>query len=233
MSTTTNPRRILHLDDDPDIVAVVAAALQSQNWQTDHAASAQAALAAARDQRFDAMIIDRTLPEGDGLDVLRQMRSEGITTPAIVLSALGDVDNRVQGLTSGADDYLPKPFAMPELLARLTNLLQRRPAQAEPRLKAGPLELDLESHLLYRGDRQEVLLPRETRLLAYLMRHPDVPLTRAMLLRDVWNFNLTSETNVIDVHMGKLRKKVDFPDESPLIRTLKGVGFMFAVSCPP
>ena len=231
MDQVTAQRRILHLDDDPEIFSVVAAALQNQNWQAEHAASSQAALDAARNQAFDAMIIDRTLPEGDGLEVLRQLRSEGISTPAIVLSALGDVDNRVQGLTSGADDYLPKPFAMPELLARLNNLLHRRPVQAETVLKVGPLELDLESHHLYRGNRKEVLLPRETRLLAYLMRHPDVPLTRAMLLRDVWNFNLTSETNVIDVHIGKLRKKVDFPDDAPLIRTIKGVGFMFDLSC--
>ena len=230
MTDPAPPRRILHLDDDPQTFAVVRAAMAEMGWLTEHAAPIAQCLDYARTGQFDAMIIDRTLPEGDGLEMLRQMRCDGNTTPALILSALGDVDNRVQGLTSGADDYLAKPFALSELTARLCNLLNRRAPRPGSILRAGPLELDIESHRLYRGTRKEVLLPRETRLLAYLMRHPDIPLTRAMLLRDVWNFNLTSETNVIDVHMGKLRKKVDFPDESPLIRTIKGVGFTFSIS---
>ena len=230
MASSTQTWRILHLDDDRQTFLTVNESLSSLGWSCSHAATIEQGLQASRSGQFDALIIDRTLPEGDGLNMLGQLRQEGITTPAIVLSALGDVDNRVQGLTSGADDYLPKPFSIPELTARLTNLLNRGTVRAGATLRAGPLELDLEMHRLIRGGREETLLPRESRLLAYLMRHSDLPLTRAMLLRDVWNFNLSSETNVIDVHMGKLRKKVDYPGEAQLIQTVKGVGFMLVTS---
>ena len=227
MSKTALNRRVLHLDDDPNTFTAIEGALTGQGWDVEHTATIGACMQAIRTQAFDAMIIDRTLPEGDGLDMLRQMRNEGIATPAIIVSALGDVDNRVLGLTSGADDYLSKPFSTPELVARLSNLLNRGNRPTGTVLHVGPLTLDIEGHRMERGNRNETLLPRETRLLAYLMRHPDTLLTRAMLLRDVWNFNLSNETNVIDVHMGKLRKKVDFPDEPQLIRTIKGAGFMF------
>ena len=230
MASSTQTWRILHLDDDRQTFLTINEALSSLGWSCRHAETIEQGLQASRSGQFDALIIDRTLPEGDGLNMLGQLRQEGITTPAIVLSALGDVDNRVQGLTSGADDYLPKPFSIPELTARLTNLLNRGTVRTGTTLRAGPLELDLEMHRLIRGGREETLLPRESRLLAYLMRHSDIPLTRAMLLRDVWNFNLSSETNVIDVHMGKLRKKVDYPGETQLIQTVKGVGFMLVTS---
>lgn len=230
MTTKTLPWHILHLDDDDQTYETVAAALAEQGWTSSHAATLDTGLHEARTEKYDLLIIDRTLPEGDGLKMLGQLRQDGITCPAIILSAMGDVDNRVQGLTSGADDYLPKPFSTAELVARITNLMNRNNNRSGMILRAGELELDLEKHRMVRGAREEVLLPRESRLLAYLMRNSDIPLTRAMLLRDVWNFNLSSETNVIDVHMGKLRKKIDMPGESPLIRTVKGVGFMLVTT---
>jgi two-component system OmpR family response regulator len=229
MSTRSAPK-ILHIDDDPSIIEMTCQAFDRRGWSTKSAASIQDANVIIDATKFDVLVIDRTVPDGDGLNALRTWRQQGITTPAIILSALGDVDNRVQGLTSGAEDYLSKPFVIDELVARVANLLQRAKPQSDFILRSGPLELDLENHLMRRGSREESLLSRETRLLAYLMRHPDIPLTRPMLLRDVWNFNLSNETNVIDVHISKLRKKVDFPNESPLIKTIKGVGFIFSTA---
>ena len=230
MTSKTLPWHILHLDDDDQTYEIVAAALTEQGWTSFHAPTLEIGLHQARAGTYDLLIIDRTLPEGDGLKMLGQLRQEGITCPAIILSAMGDVDNRIQGLTSGADDYLAKPFSTAELVARIANLMSRNNPKSGMILRAGALELDLENHRMIRGNREEVLLPRESRLLAYFMRNSDIPLTRAMLLRDVWNFNLSSETNVIDVHMGKLRKKIDMPGEPPLIRTVKGVGFMLVTT---
>jgi len=220
--------KILHIDDDPAICDLIRPVFSQHGWTIHPAATLSEAVAAIGSNRFDVMVVDRTMPDGDGLETLRRLRQGGLTTPAIIVSAMGDVDNRVLGLTSGADDYLSKPFAVAELAARVKLLLGRSHGATEVVLRSGPLELDLENLRMRRGDRVEILLSREARLLAYLMRHTGTPLTRPMLLRDVWNFNLSNETNVIDVHISKLRKKVDCPGEQPLIRTIKGVGFIFA-----
>jgi two-component system OmpR family response regulator len=166
------------------------------------------------------------LPGLDGLSVVETLRGEGIRTPVLVLSALNAVNDRVRGLRAGGDDYLAKPFALSELAARLEALL-RRPADArETLLHVGPLELDLLARTACRGRRELELLPREFQLLEYMMRREGQVLTRAMLLENVWNYRFVPQTNLVDVHIGRLRRKVDAPDEPPMILSVRGSGFM-------
>ena len=159
------------------------------------------------------MVIDRLLPEMDGLTIIETLRGEGIRTPVLVLSALGAVDERVRGLRSGGDDYLTKPFAAVELVARIEALARAGPESPDTVLRVGPLELDLIKRTAKRGERTIELLPREFRLLEYMMRRKDQTLTRAMLLEEVWNYKFVPQTNLVDVHMGRLRHKVDEPNE--------------------
>ena len=183
-------------------------------------------LAKARDLRPDAMIVDRLLPGMDGLTVIESLRKDQVRTPVLVLSALGAVDDRVRGLRMGGDDYLTKPFAVVELVARIEALLRRPPETRETVLRVGQLELDLIERTAKRGEREIDLLPREFRLLEYMMRRSDQLLTRAMLLEEVWNYKFVPATNLVDVHMGRVRHKVDGPGDTPMIHNVRGAGFI-------
>ncbi len=171
------------------------------------------------------LIVDRMLPGMDGLAVIDTLRNEQIRTPVLVLSALGAVTDRVRGLRAGGDDYLTKPFAIPELIARIEALLRRPADSAASVLRIGPLELDLMERTASRADREIELLPREFRLLEYMMRRCEL-LTRAMLFEEVWKYKFVPDSNLVDVHMGRLRRKVDGPGETPMIYSVRGEGFI-------
>lgn len=217
---------ILLVEDDNAVGEFVSNELESAGhrcvYVTDGAAGAEAA---ARDT-FDVMIIDRMLPITDGLSLIQQLRQTGNQTPALVLSALGEVDDRVQGLQSGADDYLVKPFSMAELLARLEVLHRRAaPVEERTRLQVGDLSMDLLKQDVRRQDCQIVLQPREYKLLEFLMRHAGQVVTRAMLLEQVWGYHFDPQTNVIDVHISRLRQKIDRDFDQPLLVTVRGAGY--------
>lgn len=179
----------------------------------------------------DLIILDRRLPDGDGLELLRDWRAKGIRAPALVLSALDRVDHRVEGLRAGGDDYLVKPFAFDELVARLEALLRRPTEMPQIRLRLGSVEANLIASTARRGQRELNLLPREFKLLVYLMKRHDQVVTREMLFRELWNYKFTPRSNLVDVHMSRLRRKLDSPDEPPLIQSVRGMGFKF-VACP-
>jgi two-component system OmpR family response regulator len=188
----------------------------------------ESGLARARSTQFDVMIIDRMLPGTDGLTLVRTLRNAGIQTPVLFLSALGEVVDRVRGLQGGADDYLVKPFAMDELLARLEVLVRRTSqsrADAPTALDVGDLHMDLLTQQVSRGGEPINLQPREYRLLEYLMRHPGQVVTRAMLLEQVWGYHFDPQTNVIDVHISRLRSKIDKDFDRPLLKTIRGAGY--------
>jgi two-component system OmpR family response regulator len=172
------------------------------------------------------MIVDRLLPGVDGLTIIEVARKEHVRTPVLVLSALGALDDRVRGLRAGGDDYLTKPFAIVELIARIEALLRRPGESRETVLRVGPLELDLLERTAKRGERGLDLLPREFRLLEYMMRRKDQLLTRAMLFEEVWNYKFVPQSNLVDVHMGRLRRKVDAPGESSMLHNVRGEGFI-------
>ena len=218
--------RLLLIEDDRETADEIRAELIEHGFDVDWAANGIEGLDMARSGRADAMIVDRLLPGIDGLTIIEALRFEGKGTPVLVLSALGAVDDRVRGLRAGGDDYLTKPFAMVELVARIQALL-RRPAEGpDAVLQVGPLKLDLIARTAKRGERSIDLLPREFRLLEYMMRRKDQMLTRAMLLEEVWNYKFVPETNLVDVHMGRLRRKVDQPPEPPMIHNVRGMGFV-------
>jgi two-component system, OmpR family, response regulator len=217
--------RVLVIEDDDETAAEILAALGERGYILGRAASGTDGLAKAHAEAWDVLIVDRMLPGRDGLSVIEALRAEGVKIPALVLSALGTVNDRIKGLRAGGDDYLVKPFAIGELTARLEALLRRPPEPRETLLRGGPLELDLMSRTARRGQRPIDLLPREFALLEYMMRREGQVLTRAMLLLDVWNYNFTPQTNLVDVHMGRLRRKIDQPGEPPLILSVRGVGF--------
>lgn len=221
---------VLLIEDDSTIAEEIVAELTGHGLQVMHRATGDAGLAAALAGEADVMVVDRLLPGLDGLSVIETMRQRGIRTPVLVLSALSAVDDRVTGLKAGGDDYLTKPFAMEELLARVEALLRRPDDTRSTKLRVGPLEMDLIERRVWRGEREIELLPREFRLLEYLMRRPDQVLTRSMLLEDVWQYRFIPRTNLVDVHIGKLRRKVDAPGEEPLIRSIRGTGFQLCVS---
>ena len=219
-------RRVLLVEDDAGLAQEVAAELTGRVYQVSPAATGPDGLDQAMSGAFDVLVLDRMLPGLDGLAVLERLRAEGVRTPVLVLSALSAVDDRVVGLKAGGDDYLAKPFAMEELAARLEALL-RRPAEArETMLRAGPVEMDLITRQARRDGRSLELLPREFRLLEYMVRRPNQVLTRDMLLEDVGHYRFIPQTNLVDVHIGKLRRKLDPPDATPLIQSIRGVGFM-------
>ena len=174
---------------------------------------------------FDVMVIDRLLPGLEGLDIIKALRGEGVRTPALVVSALGGLDDRVRGLRAGGDDYLAKPFALVELVARLDALLRRPVETRETLLRLGPLELDLLTRSAKRGVRPLDLLGREMDILEYMVRRAGRIVTRSMMLQDVWGYRFEPRSNVVDVHMSKLRRKVDGPDEGQLIRNVRGEGY--------
>ncbi len=218
--------RVLVIEDDPETAGEIVAELSSHGFQVDWAATGNDGLARAVSGDYQVMTIDRLLPEVDGLSIVENIRSNGIKTPVLVLSALAEVDDRVRGLKAGGDDYLTKPFALVELSARVDALL-RRPA--DPRLtvlRVGPLTLDLIDRKAVRGARRLDILPREFQLLEYLMRHSGEVVTRTMLFEEVWHYRFDPRTNLVDVHIGRLRRKVDSQGESPVIHSVRGTGFI-------
>jgi two-component system OmpR family response regulator len=218
--------KVLLIEDDKETADEIRAELGHRGLEVDWAATGIEGLDKARCCGAEAMIVDRMLPGMDGLTIIEALRQEGLRTPVLVLSALGAVDDRVRGLRAGGDDYLTKPFATVELVARIEALLRRPAESRDTVLRVGPLELDLIERTARRGDRLIALLPREFRLLEYMMRRKEQMLTRAMLLEEVWNYKFVPQTNLVDVHMGRLRRKVDEPNEPPMIHNVRGVGFI-------
>jgi two-component system OmpR family response regulator len=216
---------ILLIEDDDETAVEIVAELSDRGFSVDRAATGTEGLRKARTGAPDAVIVDRMLPELDGLTIIETLREEGLRTPVLVLSALGGVDDRVRGLRAGGDDYLTKPFALIELVARLEALLRRPAENRETVLCVDTLELDLIERTAKRGARDIELLPREFRLLEYLMRREGQIVTRAMLLEDVWNYRFIPQTNLVDVHIGRLRRKVDGPQEATMIHSVRGAGF--------
>lgn len=220
---------ILLIEDDPGTAHEIMLELRANGYAVTHHGLAGDGFVAAQDDGVDLLIVDRQLPDGEGLDLIARLRADGRRTPALVLSALGSLDDRVRGLRAGGDDYLPKPFALVELVARVEALLRRPNETRDTRLIVGPLDLDLLAGTATRSGRALDLLPRELKLLDYLVRRPDRIITRSMLLRDVWGYTFEPNSNVVDVHMGRLRRKIDGEGEPPLIRNVRGQGYVFDV----
>ena len=216
---------VLLIEDDDITAHEVAAGLARHGHRVDRAASGPGGVELAQRRAYDVLVVDRMLPGLDGLSVISALRLSGVRAPALILSALSDLDERVRGLRAGGDDYLPKPFAMVELAARLGALLRRPVAARETMLRAGPLRLDMLERMAWRDGRDLELLPRELQLLEYLVRRAGQVVTRSMLLQDVWGYRFEPRSNVVDVHMGKLRRKVDPPDLPPLITGVRGAGY--------
>jgi two-component system OmpR family response regulator len=220
--------RILLVEDDPHSAAFIIKGLREDGHAVDHADDGKQGLFLATTESYDAVVLDRMLPGLDGLTVLQTLRGAGNRTPLVLLTALGEVDHRVEGLRAGADDYLTKPFAYSELSARLDSIVRRGRDgdKREPtQLRVGELELDLLSREARRGDRRIELQPREFRLLEYLMRQADRVVTRTMLLEAVWDYHFDPQTNVIDVHISRLRQKIDQGFARPLLHTVRGAGY--------
>ena len=220
--------RILLIEDDNDTAAYVAKGLDECGHTVHLADDGRDGLFMALDQSYDVFIIDRMLPGLDGLAIIRAVRASDNTTPVLILSALGEVDARVEGLRAGGDDYLTKPFAFSELLARLEALVRRTATANEQitSLKVGDLEMDLLSRTVKRNGLTIDLQPREFRLLEFLMRYSGQVVTRTMLLESVWDYNFDPQTNVIDVHISRLRSKLDKQFDSPLLHTIRGAGYV-------
>ena len=220
--------RILIIEDDKEAASFMQKGLAEAGHKVDHAADGNTGLYMAVENAYDVLIVDRMLPKLDGLTIIQTLRSSGNATPILVLSALAQVDERVKGLKAGGDDYLVKPYAFSELLARI-EVLGRRSASApseQTSLRIHDLELNLLSRKVTRGDKEIPLQNREFVLLEYLMRHPGQVVTRTMLLENVWDFHFDPQTNVIDVQVSRLRTKIDKGFDKPLIRTVRGAGYM-------
>ncbi len=221
--------KVLTIEDDEVTAREIMAELGSHGIAVEWAAQGREGLARAADARYDAITLDRMLPDLDGLAVITQLREAGVDTPVLMISALSDVDERVRGLRAGGDDYLTKPFAPDEMAARVEVLMRRRrstPTVVE--LRVGDLELDLIARTARRGERELNLLPTEFRLLEFLMRNSGQVLTRMMIFETVWGYHFDPGTNLIDVHIGRLRRKIDAPGQTPLIHTLRGLGITLA-----
>jgi two-component system OmpR family response regulator len=219
--------RALIIEDDRVIADFVARGLREAGFAVDVAADGSSGLAAALEQEFDVAIVDVMLPGLDGLRVIDELRRRGRTTPVLILSARRSVDDRVQGLRAGGDDYLTKPFAFAELLARVQALMRRASRAAEPTtLTVADLTLDLLTRKVTRGDTVLDLRPREFALLEYLMRHPGEVVSKTMILSHVWAYNFDPQTNIVDVLVSRLRDKIDRPFERKLLQTVRGVGYV-------
>jgi two-component system OmpR family response regulator len=220
--------RILVIEDDRDTAAEIASCLSAGGYQPEQSFDGQEGLDLALAERFDAITLDRMLPGRDGLLVVKALREAGSEVPVLMISALSDVDDRVSGLRAGGDDYLVKPFAPSELVARLEALLRRhkRSGAVEVALQVRDLELDLVKHEARRGGRRIELLPMEFKLLEFMMRNTGQPLSRRMIFEAVWEYYFDPGTNLIDVHVGKLRRKIDVPGAAPLFKTERGLGYM-------
>jgi two-component system OmpR family response regulator len=220
--------RILLVEDDPTVAGFVAKGLREAGHVVEHADNGRDGLFLAASEAFDTIILDRMLPGGiDGLRLLETLRGQSNTTPVLVLSALSQVDDRVAGLKAGGDDYLTKPFAFSELMARVEALTRRGKTEGpQTKLLVGDLEMDLLSRSVRRAAQKIDLQPREFRLLEYLMRHAGQVVTRTMLLEGVWDYHFDPQTNVIDVHVSRLRQKIDKPFPTALIHTIRNAGYM-------
>ena len=223
------PVKLLLVEDDDSLAEEIVGDLCGRGYEVSRAATGTEGLEMARRDDYALLVMDRMLPGMDGLSVLETLREQGMTMPVLVLSALSAVDDRISGLKAGGDDYLTKPFVMEELAARLEALLRRPIYGRTSMLKLGPLEMDLLERRVRRDGREIDLLPREFRLLEYMVRRPNTVLTRTMLLEDVWNYRFVPRTNLVDVHIGKLRRKVDRDGEEPLIYSIRGAGFCLRV----
>lgn len=233
-STVQNPKdvhrpsmRILVIEDDREAANWLIKGLTESGHVADLATDGEEGLHLAGQAVHDVLIVDRMLPKLDGLGVIRQLRENGVRTPVLILSALSDVDERVKGLRAGGDDYLGKPYAFAELLARVENL-GRRPADKpfETILRAGDLEIDILSRTVSRAGKPILLQPREFKLLEYLVRNAGHIVTRTMLLENVWDYHFDPQTNVIDVHVSRLRSKIDKGFDEPILQTVRGAGYM-------
>jgi len=217
---------VLVIEDDREAAAYMCRGLSESGHVADQASDGEEGYAMASNGGYDVLVVDRMLPKMDGLSVVERLRGEGEKTPILFLSALGDVDDRVKGLKAGGDDYLVKPYAFAELLARLEALVRRQaPDQVEVNLKVGDLEMDVLARRVTRAGNDILLQPREFRLLEYLMRHAGQTVTRTMLLENVWDYHFDPQTNVIDVHISRLRAKIDKGFEPPLLHTVRGAGY--------
>jgi two-component system OmpR family response regulator len=229
---TETRRRILVIEDDPETASQLVDFLGTRGYQADLAHNGNDGLRLASSHAYAVMTIDRMLPGVDGLSIIRKLRESGNDTPALIVSALGEVDDRVRGLRGGGDDYLVKPFAFAELLARIEALARRSTTVAkETVLRVGDLELDLVARTANRAGQEIELLPREFQVLEYLVRNAGQVVPRAMLLQHVWNLNFDPTTNIIDVYVGRVRRKVDNHRSYPLIHTVRGVGFCVRAHC--
>jgi two-component system, OmpR family, response regulator len=220
--------KLLVIEDDKDVASFVRNGLEQAGYTVDCADNGKDGLFLATTESYDALVVDRMLPGVDGLTIIRTMRASDIKTPALVLSALGEVDDRVNGLKAGGDDYLVKPFAFVELQARIEALLRRRRSDSgteQTVLRVGDLTMDLLRREVVRAGRKIELQPREFMLLEYLMRHAGQVVTRTMLLEAVWSYHFDPQTNVIDVHISRLRNKIDKDFPQPLLHTVRGAGY--------
>jgi two-component system OmpR family response regulator len=218
--------KILLIEDDVQVCAFIKKGLSDAGHAIDIENNGKSGLHLARTEHYDVIILDRMLPEMDGIEIIKALKRDGYQAPVIILSALGDIDDRVIGLKSGSDDYLVKPFAFVELLARIEVLGRRRDISEPPKIKVQDLELDLISRSVSRAGKNIDLQAREFKLLEYMLRHKNQIITRAMLLENVWDYHFDPQTNVIDVHISRLRNKIDKDFESPIIRTVRGSGYI-------
>jgi two-component system OmpR family response regulator len=218
--------RILLIEDDLQAAGFLMKGLKEAGHVADHASNGDDGLAMGRDGAYDVLVVDRMLPGRNGISVIETLRAEGIATPVLILSALGEVDDRVTGLRAGGDDYLAKPYAFSELLARVEGLARRvAPESAATKLQVADLELDLLARTCTRSGENILLQPREFRLLEYLMKNAGQVVTRTMLLEHVWDYHFDPQTNVIDVHVSRLRGKIDKNFDTPLLHTVRGAGY--------
>jgi two-component system OmpR family response regulator len=225
--------RLLIIEDDRDAADYLVKAFREVGHMAECATDGEEGLALALSGEHDVLIVDRMLPKRDGLSVIGTLRHKGVETPVLILSALAQVDDRVKGLRAGGDDYLPKPYSFAELLARVEALARRRRGRAEETsYRVGDLELDRLSHRVMRGEEEIVLQPREFRLLEYLMKYAGQVVTRTMLLENVWDYHFDPQTNVIDVHISRLRSKIDKGFSQPLLHTVRGAGYMIREAKP-
>ena len=218
--------RVLVVEDDGETAEYICTSLKALGHVTKHASDGKQGFLDALDNDFDVIVVDRMLPGLDGMTLVRSVRGANVDTPILFLSALGGLNDRVNGLEAGADDYLVKPFAFSELSARLTALARRPPMQTEEtRLQVADLEIDLIRHTVRRSGQEIAVQPREFRLLSYLMKNAERVVTRTMLLEAVWDFHFDPNTNVVETHISRLRNKIDKPFDQPLIHTVRGAGY--------
>ncbi|MFT5484415.1 MAG: two-component system OmpR family response regulator [Halieaceae bacterium] len=220
--------RILLIEDDQKVGAFIVTSLTAADHEVQHSGDGSQGLELALSDEFDVLIVDRMLPGLDGLSIIKSLRAASVQTPVLILSALSEVDDRVDGLRAGGDDYLSKPFSVDELLARVEALLRRqlsRPEAPVTSLVVGKLTMNLLTQQVYRAEIKMVLQPREYKLLEYLMRNSGTVVTRAMLLEHVWGYHFDPQTNVIDVHISRLRQKLDREFDTPMLATVRGAGY--------